>query len=221
MTDGSEPGPRPAREIAGAVREVGGGLFGVWRGSLGILVRTFLWARGALVAAIRCWVLQLKRTWQYHTDPPAAWLPDAARTRETAAAVGVRAFFIGIIGASVLVVAGKHFVLSGVILGATEILWAGARFIIIALLMPRGAIDRPRLSIVFLAGMLPYLVGVTAATRLVSLLASAYLTQRGLVAAGVDATDANRSVGWSFGGQLGVLASGWLLRAIVALVASL
>ncbi len=97
-------------------------------------------------------------------------------------------------------------------------LWAGARFIIIAMLMPRGAITRTRLSIVFLSGLLPYAFGATWLLRMVALGGSALLTRRGLLGAGVSARDVRVTVGWSFGGQAAILVGGWLVRAVIALI---
>lgn len=102
---------------------------------------------------------------------------------------------------------------------AGEVLWASMRFIIIALLMPRGVISRSRLSVAFLAGLLPYALGITWLLRLIALGASASLTHRGLVGAGVSRDDTRVVIGWAFGGQAAVLATGWLVRAVVALVA--
>jgi hypothetical protein len=88
-------------------------------------------------------------------------------------------------------------------------------------MLPPGTTDRARLSAAYFAGLLPYVLGVTPVLRAVSLGASAYLTHRGLVGTGVTPGDAGRSVAWSFGGQVGVIAAGWAMRALVALVAGI
>jgi len=193
-------------------------LFGAWRRAVGgialLLVRV---ARLAKTVG-REWAAQWSRTRVYHATSTLPWPPDAD-VRETAAAVGARAFVFGLVAMAIVTASSRGLWLPGAITVMSEVLWAAARFIIIALLMRGGAISRARLSIAFLAGLLPYALGVTWVLRLGALVASGVLTWRGLQGAGVDSRDARIAVGWSFGGQASVIASGWLVRAVLALLA--
>jgi hypothetical protein len=97
-----------------------------------------------------------------------------------------------------------------------EIVWALGRFAVIALLVPAHELPRPRLAAAYLAGLLPYVFGATAWLRIVALVASALLTFRGLTGAGLGGRRARTAVLWAFGGQAGVLAFGWIVRAALA-----
>lgn len=207
------------RETEGAAGASELALFTAWRRTLGQIVLAFVRA-GALIARIcRAWLEGWRRAIAYNRDPASAWLDPDDRTRNAAAALGLRGFVFGMLITAVLVYVEKGIWTAAAISVISEVLWASARFMIIALLMRPGSIDRPRLSTVYLAGLLPYLFGVTAGMRLVALALSALLTYRGLAAAGVRTRDVRTSTGWAFGGQVGAVALGWAIRAIVALIA--
>lgn len=203
------------------IRRAGHVLFGAWRRLLSALARFFLRCGRLIASGVRDWARQWVRVRDYHMGAAGVWSPGGTRTRVTAAAVGLRAFAVGMAVAGWMTAGEKSAVLAGVATVLSELLWAGARFIIIALVLPRGSTDRSRLSVVYFAGLVPYLFGVTGALRLVTLAASAYLTRRGLISAGIGRRDADLAIGWSFGGQVGVVAAGWLFRALLAVVVGL
>lgn len=217
MTEGPEPQPGPVREIADTMAGIGRGVFHLWQVALSASARALgvTWNRG--VRAARSWLAQWERVRVYHVAPSRSWKDFA--TAEAAAALGLRAFIAGMGLAGLSVGLSRNSYLAAIVLISIEVLWAASRFIIIALLVPRGSISRRSLSVAFLAGLLPYLVGITPTLRLAALLASGVLTARGLRAAGIDRIDTVRAIAWSFGGQLAVTAAGWALGALIALIA--
>lgn len=221
MARGSSPLQGIAREMTVALQDAGQGLFATWRRLLAVLAETSRRVFAAVKASARAWLVRWEHAWEYQRQPADAFGAADGRVAEDASAIGLSAFLIGVVIAAWLIAASRHALVSAVAVIALEMLWAGARFILIAMLMPRGVIDRRTLTIAFLAGLTPYLVGATAGLRLLALTASALLTWRGLRGAGVSLPDTRRAIGWSFGGQLGVAAVGWLLRAAVALIASI
>ncbi|MDO8848212.1 MAG: hypothetical protein Q7W51_07510 [Coriobacteriia bacterium] len=200
------------------LRAVPYGLFSAWRRMVnsiaGVVPRVVNGAR----SAVRTWIGQWRRVREYHRHASEPWTVATAADRETAAAVGTRAFLFGVVIAGIVTAQSSGLWGPAVVTTGTEVLWAGARFIIIAMLMPRGTITRTRLSIAFLAGLLPYAFGATWPLRMVALGGSALLTRRGLLGAGVSARDVRVTVGWSFGGQAAILVGGWLVRAVIALI---
>lgn len=218
MSEGNSPGAGPAVEAPRRTHGLIPGIVSSWhRGASAVIALILRIARALLVAA-RAWGVQWQRVWHYLRTAGDPWRDEGARGREAAAAVGVRAFVLGLVLAGWAAVSVKNTWMPGVALIVAELLWAGARFIIIAWLMPRGAIDRRRLSVAYLAGLMPYVVGITAPMRVVSLLASAYLTRQGMRGAGVRPRDVDQAIAWSFGGQFAVTAAGWLGRVLLALV---
>lgn len=211
-TDGVKPQVENASSVTLAVD-----LFAAWRRVIGAVARAFARMATIMRSAARTWIAQWRLVLQYHASAAEAWSRDAT-TRETAAALGVRGFVFGMTLAGITMAATRDLWLPGVITVVSEVLWAGMRFIIIALLMPRGAIGRSRLYVAYLAGLLPYAIGATWFLRLLALGLSALLTYRGLLGAGVAKDDAKVTLGWSFGGQAGIIAGGWLLRALLAAV---
>lgn len=213
-TDGVEP-----ETDSSPLHVVPTGLFAAWRRMVssiaGVVPRVVNDAR----SAGRTWIGQWRRVREYHLHAFEPWTVATVADRETAAAVGTRAFIFGVVVAGIVTATSSGLLGPAVVTTGTEVLWAGARFIIIAMLMPRGAITRSRLSIAFLAGLLPYAFGATWLLRMVALGGSALLTRRGLLGAGVSARDVRVTVGWSFGGQAAILVGGWLVRAVIALVA--
>lgn len=195
------------------------GLFAAWRRALAAMVATPSRVVHALAGGGRLWSSRWRDATAYHRHPAAAWEAGGAARRQSAAALGVRAFIFGIIALAILTASARNGWGPGIVAAGAEVLWAGMRFIIIALLMPRGAINRTRLSAAFLAGLVPYAIACTWLLRLVALLGSAVLTYRGIEGAGVSRGDARVAVGWGFGGQAAVLAGGWIVRAVVALLA--
>lgn len=214
----SDHSPEPPVQPV-ALGSVPTGLFAVWRRAIAAVASWPVRAGRGAISLTRSWASQWRATLRYHQDADRPWESVGATGREVAAALGLRAFVFGLIALAMLTASARNEWGPGAVVAAGEILWAGMRFIIIALLMPRGVIDRSRLSVAFLAGLLPYAFGVTWLLRLVALGASASLTHRGLVGAGVSRDDTRVVIGWAFGGQAAVLAGGWLVRAIVALLA--
>lgn len=219
MAEDSERDPKTVRDTVGRFGAFGVGIVAVWHRALCAIVAFFTRVGGIILGASRSWLAQWPRVALYHRSPRAAWSAEGGRVRETAAAAGVRAFVFGVVVASVIEAAARNAVPAGVGVAVVEVLWAGARFIIVALLVPRGTIDRQRLSVAYLAGLLPYALGVTLPLRIAALFASAVLTHRGLLAGGMARSDASRAVAWSFGGQAAAVAAGWLARALLALTA--
>lgn len=219
MTEGSGPKSGPAHEFAETAEAIGRDFFSRWRGALNAIARAAMGVARNLPSVVRRWWQQWARVARYHTHPAASWEPGQERVRETAAAVGLRAFIAGVVLGGYLIGVARHTPLPGVADIATEVLWAGVRFIIVGLLLPRGVVDRARLSTAFLAGLLPYAFALTPSLSLAALVASGCLTWRGLEAARVRIPDVNRVIAWSFGGQLGVVLFSWFARAVVALLA--
>lgn len=195
------------------------GFFAVWRRAIGAAVGIPARVGRSMSRVARSWWSQWRGALEYHRNAAAPWETAESASREAAAALGARGFMFGMIALAIVTASARNVWGPGVVAAGGEILWAGVRFIIIALLMPRGAIGRSRLSVAFLAGLFPYAIGVTWLLRLVALGASAVLTLRGMRGAGVSESDSRVAVGWAFGGQAAVLAAGWIVRAIVALVA--
>jgi hypothetical protein len=171
------------------------------------------YVRGALRSWLRRWaeaIQPLREPELFGTRPTAA---------RAASALGVSAFAIGLLLAAAIAVAEgapPRFALARTI---QELLWAGGRFTILALLVRRSALPRASLATAFLAGLVPYAIGVTAGVRIAALLASWLLTVRALRGAGLESSVRRRACGWAFGGHLGTLAAGWLLRGALAVVA--
>lgn len=133
--------------------------------------------------------------------------------------MGLRAFVFGLLLSGIGISTSTSRWLPIAVAVGSQVLWAGARFIIIALLMPWGAIDRPRLSTAYLAGLAPYALAATWVLQFAAIAVSAVLTQRRLVGAGVSQRDARTAIAWAFGGQAGVAAGIWVARALVVLAA--
>lgn len=210
---------RAATGSVAAVSAVPSGVFAMWHRLVASMMAATA-RSGRMVASVaRSWTAQWSRVRTYHADPALAFDADLDADRKTAAAAGIGAFAFGVLIAGILASLPTGLPVPGLLTVASETLWAVARFVILALLVPRGAIDRARLSVAFLAGLLPYAIGATAALRIASLALSAVLTRRGLLGAGVNPRATNVAIGWSFGGQIGVLALGWLARFALALVA--
>lgn len=212
---------QPAAARFGVGHRLIAALFAIWHRALVGVASVFVRAGHALSSVWRSWTAQWIRVRDYHASSDQPWTSEHERERRTAAAVGLRAFVAGMLLAAVAAASTENAWAVGAVTVMAEVLWTGARFIIIALLVPRAAIDRHRLSIAYLAGLAPYVFGTTALLRLVALAASAFLTRRGLMGACVPRPDANRAIAWSFGGQLAAYAAGLVLRAGVALLSLL
>lgn len=209
-----------AVESVAAVSAAPSGFFATWHRLVASMAAAATRSGRMVAAALRSWVAQWSQVRTYHANPALAFDADVDTGRKTAAAVGARAFVFGIVIAGILTSLPTGLPVPGVLTVAGEVLWAAARFVILALVLPRGAIDRSRLSVAFLAGLLPYAVGATATLRIASLALSALLTRRGLIGAGMASRATDVAIGWSFGGQMGVIALGWLARLALTLVAS-
>lgn len=194
------------------------GLFAAWRRMIGMLARVPRHVGRIATCAGRSWIGQWRTTLEYHRHADEAWDADDLAAYQPAAALGARAFVFGMIVLALVTASGHNAWGPGVMLVASEVLWTGMRFIIIALLMPRAAIGRTRLTIAFLAGLLPYALAATWLLRLAALAASAVLTYRGLLGAGVARRDVRLATGWAFGGQMAVFAGGWLIRGVIAVL---
>lgn len=210
---------RVAAESVAAVSAAPSGVFATWHRLVASVAAAAARSGRMVAAAARSWVAQWSQVRTYHANPAFALEADVDTGRKTAAAVGARAFAFGIVIAGILASLPTGLPVPGVLTVAGEVLWAAARFVILALVLPRGAIDRARFSVVFLAGLLPYAIGFTTILRIASLALSAVLTRRGLLGAGVAPRATNVAIGWSFGGQAGVIALGWLARFALTLVA--
>ncbi|MRR11716.1 hypothetical protein EG835_04445 [bacterium] len=218
MNEGNEPANESSRRPEGLTPPVVAGFVVMWHRAVSSAAAFVLTCTRAITRAARDWASQWKSVWAFARRPANAWSGENEREREVSAAAGVRAFALGLVLAGWWVASARNAWIAGVTLIAGEVLWASARFIIIAWLMPRGAIDRRGLSIAFCAGLLPYVAGVTAPLRVAALVASAYVTWSALRGAGVRRADADRAIGWSFGGQAGVAVVGWFGRALLALL---
>lgn len=210
---------RPVHDSVDSVGEAWAGLFSMWRRLLTGLARMTTRAILLVRRAAHAWVLQWVRFVHYHRDASLPWAPEAHRTRQSAAAIGVRAFVFGVTLAALSAAGLRDSWLAAIAVLAEQLLWASARFIIIALVSPRGALDRPCLATAFMAGLVPFAAGVTPTLRILALAASALLTYRGLQGAGLRPGEARTAIAWSFGGQAAVAVLGWVLRALVALTA--
>lgn len=217
MHTNAEDAPREPRTDEPDIRSVPAGLFAAWRrmisGLASIGTRT---GAGVRRLAAR-WARQWPLVRAYHAGAALPWEPAGDRERRAAAALGLRAFVFGLVLCGIGTSASTSRWLPIAVAVGSQVLWAGVRFIIVALLMPRGAIDRARLSTAYLAGLTPYVFAATWALQLAALAASALLTARGLLGAGVPRRDVRIAIAWAFGGQVAVAAGLWVMRALVVL----
>lgn len=212
------PPSDPLESILAAIRTVVSMLFSTWRRTLGVVFGKTIPSRGRLMAAVERWRSQWGAVRTYIAHPAAAWSGDAAAA-EFAAAFGLRAFVFGILAGAVIAIAGGSAPVAAIATLAIEFAWAAARLVIVLLLTPASLLPRRRLVVACSAGLAPYMFGVLAPLRLLSFLASALLTYRGLAAAGLSGRDTRLAVGWAFGGQVAVMAFAWIARgALTALV---
>jgi hypothetical protein len=218
MTRRATHNPGPLDEILGVVKAINRDVFRTWRLLISVVAGAVARLARAVPLVARRWVTGWSRVRDYHTDTRAALSSNDSIVAGAAAAAGVRAFAFGLVLAGAFTIAPRGAWEPGVFTMVGELLWAAARFVIIALLLPRGAVTRSRLAVVFCAGLAPYVFGATVLLRFVALLLSAALTRRGLLAADLPERDAVLAVAWSFGGQAGAIALGWLARAAVALL---
>jgi fumarate reductase subunit D len=219
MRTTAEEGQSESRVNDPSVGSLPAGLFAAWRRTMSGAVSLVMRIGPGVRSLARTWGHQWPLVQAYHTDSALPWSAAGDDTRRAAAAVGLRAFVFGLIVAGISASASTSLWLPVAVDAGSQVLWAGMRFIIIALLMPRGAIDRTRLSTAYLAGLLPYAFAVTWVLRLSALALSAALTHRGLTGAGVPERDARTAVAWAFGGQAAIAVSGWAIRALIVLVA--
>lgn len=206
---------RPVREILDVLQAMGAGIFGMWRRALAFALRTASITSRGVRAGARRWWAQWPAALLFLRDPAAA--DPAGVPARTAAAIGMRGFAFGVIVAGVVASVGSSMWVAGAFTTLTEVLWAGARLAILALLLPARAAGRGRLATAFASGLLPYALGATPLLRLAALGISAWLTYRALAPAAAP-RDARTAVVWAFGGQTGAMALGWLGRAAMALL---
>lgn len=156
------------------------------------------------VAMSHAWHEQWHALRTYIRDPQALWRAQDGPGLAAVAAFGARAFAFGLLVTVAVELATLQPLRSGVGTAFTEIIWAFGRYALLALVLPTRVIRRPRLLAAYLAGLTPYMFGVAAAPRLVSLVLSAWLTYRSIEGAGATRGQARVAVGCAFGGQLAV-----------------
>lgn len=219
MAKNAEEGPDEHRVSDPDTRALPSALFAAWRGAVSGAASSILRVGSGVRASARAWVRQWPLVREYHSVSALPWDSHDGVARQTAAAVGLRAFLFGLILLGISISASTSRWLPVAVGVGSQVLWAGARFIILALLMPRGAIGRARLSTAYLAGLLPYAFAATWLLQLAALAVSAVLTRRGLTGAGVAERDAGIAIAWAFGGQAAIVVGGWAARALIAFVA--
>ena len=101
------------------------------------------------------------------------------------------------------------------------LIWAVARLAILMALAPRSNGARSRTYTAWAVSLIPFALGATEGLRLIALLASAWLCLGALNSLDESPQAAKTMVLWAFGGQVGVVALGWLLRGGIAALASL
>ncbi len=218
MSANAEAEPTGPRVNDQEVRSLPAGLLVAWRRIMSGAASAMTRGAARVPSSARSWAHQWRLVRAYHADSASPWAPADDDTRRVAAAVGVRAFIVGLIVTGIGIAASTSLWLSIAVGVGSQVLWASARFIILALLMPRGTVDRTRLSTAYLAGLLPSVFAATWLLRLAALAVSAALTKRGLVGAGVPERDARIAIAWAFGGQVAIVAVGWAARALIVLV---
>jgi len=215
MTPDDRRPPSVLREVILALGMPLHSFFTSWRRLLttvfSALTRSGSAARGAAMRWAGQWRLALRAL----RDPATASETEHRR----AAALGLRAFAAGLLAAGGVSLAAGGPWRAVLALVVIESLWAVARWIIIAASL-RGSRTAARTpsGIPFAAGLIPYALALDPALRVAALLASWWLTVRGLRATGRSRRDARFAGAWAFGGQLGVAALGWLVRGGLALV---
>ena len=170
----------------------------------------------ASTARLHGWNERMAAARRYVLAPADAWIRQDAPAVSAAAAVGPRYLIAGLLLAAAYTRATGGTIGEALAPAFVEIVWALGRLGAIALLVPARELPRPRLAAAYLAGLLPYVFGVTTWLRVVVLVASALLTFRGLTGAGLGGRRARTAVLWAFGGQVGVVAFGWVARAALA-----
>lgn len=204
-----------SREGFGLIGDSLGWLFTGWRRAV---------TRSAAVLRPRERIASIRRTLvdasMVLARPATFGLLDATRG-DRVAALGFRAFLLGSAGTIALgwTTAGSPGV--AVASALTSALWAGARLAILVALAPRGNRARMITVAVWCVSLLPHLIGLTEGLRLVALAGSAFICLGALSGAGLQARIVRTMTAWAFGGQVGVLLLGWLLRGGLAVLAGL
>lgn len=144
---------------------------------------------------------------------------DASRA-DKLVALGLRAFVLGSAASIVIGMTASGGPGSSIASVLNGVLWAAARLAILLALAPRDRRSRMLTAAVWSASLLPYLLGVTDGLRWVALGASAFVCYGALLGAGLRRETVRTMTAWAFGGQAGVLAAGWLLRGVLALLAT-
>lgn len=216
MTSPGTPPADPIERIGDELRRLAGDISAATRRRASrTRVRALRLAAGAS-SRLSAWAERMAAARRYLLDPVGAWTHDDAVAVSAAAAIGPRYLLAGLLlAASYTYATGgtPGEALSPVLV---QIVWALGRIAVIALLVPAGRLPRPRLVAAYLAGLVPFVFGVTAALRLAALIASALLTFTGLTGAGLGGRRARTAVLWAFGGQVGVIVFGWIARAALA-----
>ena len=202
-------------QVAAALSAVGRALFAAWQRSLDGAYRAVRSACRAATEGTRRWTAHWALVRRYYVDP-ADPRHDTA-TRGTAAAFGLRAFAFGMLASGALAVATGDPERTAIAAIIVEVIWAAGRFAVCAAILP-ATTPRDRLLRAYLAGLVPYAFGLTATLRWAALAASAVMTARGLRGTGVGAPETRSAVAWAFGGQVAVVALGFVARAGLALL---
>lgn len=211
------PPADPLEQVLAALAAVATAFFSAWRRLLEGALRLMRALGRTAVAIAQRWVAHWARIRDYLTDPADARHGPA--TRSAAAAFGVRAFAFGMLASGALTVAGGGPTRAAIAAIAVEVMWAAGRFAVCAAILPTSAVPRDRLLTAYLAGLVPYALGLNAALRLVALGASAVITTRGLRAEDGRAPGVRTAIVWAFGGQVAVVTFGFVARAVLALLA--
>ena len=219
MAEPHTPGADALRDITEALRWGFRALFTIWQA---LLTRVVRWTAG-VVALLGTLARRTARksalVSAYVTQPTEAWSDTDDTVRSAAAAFGVTSLIAGLMMSGALAANTGESAVGIALIVLTEILWATVRYVILALLSPVRSVSRAKLVTAYLAGLIPYAIGLTPALRVVSLAWSAILTERGLRGAGVPDRVRRTGVSWSFGGQAVAMLAGVLGRgALVVLL---
>jgi hypothetical protein len=105
-----------------------------------------------------------------------------------------------------------------IVLDATWlVVWACARLVIMRLVVGR---DRGKVDRAWGPALIPEAFAFAFPFDLAALVASAWLTERGLIGIGTEPRRARAAVAWAFGGQLVVAVAAWVARGgLIALIA--
>lgn len=148
------------------------------------------------------WLTQWRAVHVHLRDARVHWRARDGAALAATAAFGLRSLAFGLLVTVAIMLADGRPLRAGLGIVFAELVWAGGRYAVLATLVSPRTLRRPRLVAAYLSGLIPYLIGVTPALRIASLVASGWLTYRGLRGAGLDRGPARTAIAWAFGGQL-------------------